>query len=71
MKLPHTIRGLMILVGIVGLFLGIAINARPFLPLIVVAAVILSPQIIVVAVCAYLSERNRRQTAPRDPPEES
>ena len=68
MKLPHTIRGLMILVGIVGLFLGIAINARPFLPLIVVAAVILSPQIIVVAVCAVPLRAKPTANSPAQPP---
>ena len=51
MKIPKTTRGLMILVAIVGLILGIAINFAPFLPLIVVAAIILSPQIVVVAIC--------------------
>jgi hypothetical protein len=67
MKLPKTTRGLMILVAIVALVLGIAINTGPFLPLIVIAAIILSPQIIVVGICAYLSPRQE----PHPPPEVS
>ena len=69
MKIPKTTRGLMILVAIVGLILGIAINFAPFLPLIVVAAIILSPQIVVVAICAYLSTREERHRAQRDSPD--
>jgi hypothetical protein len=68
MKLQHTIRGLMILVAIVGLLLGVAINLRPFLPVVVVAVIILSPQIIVVAISSFVSARHERQRAERDHP---
>lgn len=57
MKLPRTTRGLMILVAIVGLLLGVAINLPWFLALIVLTTIVMSPQIIIVAICAYLATR--------------
>jgi hypothetical protein len=66
MKPPKTIRGLMQFVAIIGIVLGVAINAAPFLPLITVAAIVMSPQIIVVALCAYLSVRENRCKAQHD-----
>ena len=66
MKRPKTIRGLMLLVAIIGLVLGIGINVAPFLPLIVAALIIMAPQILVVAICAYLSVREERRRIERD-----
>ena len=57
----------MILVAILGLCLGIAINAAPFAPLIFAAAIVMTPQIIIVALCAYLSVREDRNRSPRKP----
>jgi hypothetical protein len=69
MKPPKTIRGLMLFVAIIGIVLGVAINAAPFFPLITVAVIVISPQVIVVAICAYLSVREERQRAMRDSPD--
>jgi hypothetical protein len=66
MKTPKTIRGLMLFVAAVGLVLGIGINAAPYLPLIIVALILLSPQIVVIALCSYLSIREERQRAQGD-----
>jgi hypothetical protein len=66
MKAPKTIRGLMLFVAIVGIVLGVGINVAPFFPLITVAAIVISPQIIVVAICAYLSVREERLCAKQD-----
>ena len=66
MKAPKTIRGLMLFVAIIGIVLGVGINVAPYFPLIVVAAIVISPQIIVVAICAYLSVREERQRAKPD-----
>jgi hypothetical protein len=55
LKSPKTIRGLMILVAILGLSLGIGINAAPFAPLILAAAIVMTPQAIIVAICAGTS----------------
>jgi hypothetical protein len=66
MKRPKTIRDLMLLVGIIGLALGIGINVAPYSPLIVVALIIMSPQILVVAICGYLAVRQERRQAQRD-----
>jgi hypothetical protein len=66
MKLPKTIKGLMLLVAIIGIALGLGINAAPFYPLILAAVIVLSPQIVVVAICAYLSVRKERKQAQRD-----
>ena len=67
LKSPKTIRDLMILVAILGVCLGIAINAAPFAPLILAAAIVMTPQIIIVALCAYLSVREDRNQSPRKP----
>jgi hypothetical protein len=69
MKPPKTIRGLMFFFAIIGLALGLGINVAPFLPLILVAVIVMSPQIIVVAICAYLSVREERKRAQRDSPD--
>jgi hypothetical protein len=66
MKAPKTIRGLMLFVAVVGIALGVGINTAPFLPLILVAVTVMAPQIIVVAICAYLSVREERMRAKRD-----
>jgi hypothetical protein len=65
LKSPKTIRGLMILVAILGLSLGIGINAVPYSPLILAAAIVMIPQIIIVALCAYLSAREDQNGSPR------
>ena len=66
MKPPRTIRGLMLFVAAIGLALGIAKSAAPYLPLILVAAIVMAPQFIVVAICSYLSIREVRMRARRD-----
>jgi hypothetical protein len=66
MKAPKTIRGLMIVVAIFGIVLGVAINAAPLLPLFTAAVIVMSPQILIVAICAYLSVRDERKQAQRD-----
>jgi hypothetical protein len=66
MKPPKTIRGLMLFVAIIGIILGVAINAAPFFPLITAAAIVMAPQIFVVAICAYLSVRDERKRARLD-----
>ena len=58
-KLPKTTRGLMILTAVIASLLGIAINLQPYLPLLLVIAIVLSPQIIVVAICSVLAARER------------
>ena len=60
MKPPKTIKGLMIIVAIIGLLLGIAINAVPFLPLILISLIVIAPQILIVAICALLAIRDKR-----------
>jgi hypothetical protein len=66
MKVPKTIRGLMLFVAAVGFALGIGINVAPYQPLIMVALIVMSPQIVVIAICAYLSIREERLRAQRD-----
>jgi hypothetical protein len=60
MKPPKTIKGLMILVAIVGLLLGIAINTVQFLPLILVGLIVIAPQTLIVGICAFLAMRDKR-----------
>jgi hypothetical protein len=69
MKAPKTIRGLMFFVAIIGIALGLIINAAPFLQLFVLAAIVMSPQIIIVAICVSLSIREERKQALRDSPD--
>jgi hypothetical protein len=66
MKAPKTIRSLMLCVGAVGLALGIGINVAPYQPLITVALIVMSPQIVVIAICAYLSIREERMRSQRE-----
>jgi hypothetical protein len=60
MKAPKTIKGLMIIVAIIGLVLGIAINAAPFLPLIFITLIVIAPQVLIVAICALLAIRDNK-----------
>jgi hypothetical protein len=69
MKPPKTIRGLMLCIAIVGLLLGLAKNAAPFFPLIVVVLVLMTPQIIIIAICAYLAVRDERKQLPPNSPD--
>jgi hypothetical protein len=66
MKAPKTIRGLMLFVAIIGIALGIGKSVAPLWPLMLVATIIMSPQIIVVAICAYLSVREERKRLQRE-----
>jgi hypothetical protein len=70
-KSPKTIRGLMMLVAILGLCLGVGINAAPYARLILAATIVMTPQIIVVAICAFLSVRENQsqstQASERNP----
>jgi hypothetical protein len=56
----------MLFVAAIGLALGIGINAAPYSPLILVVAILLLPQIIVMALCAYGSIREERLRQKRD-----
>jgi hypothetical protein len=60
MRKPKTIKDLMIIVAIIGLLLGIAINTAPFLPLMLIAMLVILPQTALVGICALLAVRDER-----------
>jgi hypothetical protein len=60
LKRPFTIKDLMLIVAIVGLLLGIAINTMHFLPLILIGMLVILPQVLVLGICALIAIRDKR-----------
>ena len=60
MKPPKTILGLMTIVAIIGVVLGIGVNVAPFAPLILISLIVIAPQTLIVAICAFLATRETK-----------
>ncbi len=58
MRLPRmTMRGMMIVIAVVGFSLGLMINVPWLIPLLLLMALFTVPQTIIVGVCAYAATR--------------